>query len=125
VVLAVDHYRPQVHAGAVRVARESGWDLDASMARWRSLPQDVTPDGILLTASEPRMLDWAARFSCPVVHMHSLLRMPGKEPVAVHLDYAAAGRMGARHLLETGAPYYAFFPAFSRRRQQAHARRVP
>ena len=112
VVLAVDHYRPQVHAGAVRVARESGWDLDASMARWRSLPQDVTPDGILLTASEPRMLDWAARFSCPVVHMHSLLRMPGKEPVAVHLDYAAAGRMGARHLLETGAPYYAFFRRF-------------
>lgn len=112
VVLAVDHYRPQVHVGAVRVARESGWDLDASMARWRSLPQDVTPDGILLTASEPRMLDWTARFSCPVVHLHSLLRMPGKEPVTVNLDYAAAGRMGARHLLETGAPYYAFFRRF-------------
>jgi LacI family transcriptional regulator len=109
VVLAVDHYHPQVHAGVVRAAREFGWDLDASMARWRSLPQDVTPDGILLTASEPRMLDWTAQFSCPVVHLHSLRRMPGKEPVTVQLDYAAAGRMGAQHLLETGSLNYAFF----------------
>jgi len=109
VVLAIDHYRPQVHAGAVRAAREYGWDLDASMARWRSLPQNVEPDGILLTASEQRMLDWAAQFSCPVVHLNSLLRMPGSRPVSVDLDQAASGRMGALHLLETGSPHYAFF----------------
>ena len=109
VVLAIDHYRPQVHAGAVRAAREYGWDLDASMARWRSLPQNVEPDGILLTASEQRMLDWTAQFSCPVVHLHSLLRMPGANPVRVDLDQAAAGRMGALHLLETGSSHYAFF----------------
>lgn len=112
VVLAVDHYRPQVHAGVVRAAREYGWDLDASMARWRSLPQNVQPDGILLTASEQRMLDWAAQYSCPVVHLHSLMNMPNESPVTVELNDAAAGRMGARHLLETGSPHYAFFRRF-------------
>ena len=109
VVLAIDHYRPKVHAGAVRAAREYGWDLDASMARWRSLPENVQPDGILLTASEQRMLDWAAQYACPVVHLHSLLKMPVPSPVTVDLDQVAAGRMGARHLLQTGSPHYAFF----------------
>lgn len=82
------------------------------MARWRSLPTDINPDGILLTAGEPRMLDWAAQYDCPIVHVLSLVQMPGPQPVVVDLDYAAAGRMGAAHLLETGSPHYGFFRRF-------------
>lgn len=109
VVLATDHYRPKVHAGVVQAARDYGWDLDASMARWRHLPRNVKPDGILLTACESRMIEWAAQFPCPVVHLNSLVKMPGPAPVVVETDAAATGRMGARHLLETGFPHHAFF----------------
>lgn len=111
-MLAIDHYRPKVHAGVVRAARQFGWDLDASMARWRSLPENIQPDGILLTAGEPRMLEWAAQYACPIVHLHSLVRMPGPGQVNVEFDHAAAGRMGAIHLLETCAPHYGFFRRF-------------
>jgi LacI family transcriptional regulator len=72
------------------------------------LPRDAEADGILATVTrEPRIRDWLADWKCPVVRMMtSQFDLPYP---AVEGDYGAAGRAGARHLLELGHVHYACY----------------
>jgi len=112
VLFVTDFYLQDVLAGVVDHAREAGWELDANMRFHGLLPPLVEPcDGILATVTSERVRDWlAGRTNCPIVRMISTefdLPYPAIEP-----DYAAAGRAGARHMLELGHIHYAFYSTF-------------
>lgn len=117
VLFVTDFYLENLLEGVVDYAREAGWQLNANMRFHGHLPPvDQPGEGILatVTGSTPageRVRDWlAARNDCPIVRMTStnfILPYP-----AVEVDYAAAGKIGARHLLELGYVHFAFYLLF-------------
>ena len=111
VLFVSDFYLEEVLAGIVDHARSAGWELNANMRFHGLLP---TPkegcDGILTTVHGERVRNWLARRNCPIVRM---ITTPFDLPYpAAEVDYAAAGRMGARHLLELGHVHYAFWSLY-------------
>jgi LacI family transcriptional regulator len=109
ILYVTDFYQEEVLTGIVDYVREAGWELDANMRFHGLLPKDARADGILATVSrETRVRDWLGdKVNCPVVLM---LRCPFKVPYPiVEVDYVAAGRIGARHLLELGLTHFGFY----------------
>jgi LacI family transcriptional regulator len=101
VLLAMDYYLHQVHAGVVDYARRAGWILDARAQHLRQLPVGWSADGVLtfigsndefgpaLRASKLPMVNmspWGAKFSIP----------------SVQLDNHQAGQLAADHLMGRG-----------------------
>ncbi len=93
--------------GIVEHAREAGWELNANMRFHGRFPL-TEADGILATVTHERVRDWLAkRRNCHVVQMIS---SPFELPYpSVQVDYAAAGKEGARHLMELGHVHFAFY----------------
>ena len=75
------------------------------------LPLVTEADGILTTTTTRRLGDWLAeRKDRPIVTLlQSFEPMPYP---AVEVDYQAAARAGARHMLELGHVHYAFYLAY-------------
>ncbi len=112
VLFVTDFYLEDLLAGIVDYARLAGWELNANMRFHGLLPPVTEPcDGILATVTKARVRDWlAARPECPIVRMIGTefdLPYPGVEG-----DYRAAGRSGARHLLELGHVHFAFYSLY-------------
>lgn len=125
----------ELHAGARDFARESGMILDNAALRYPGhLPPAENVSGVLAALTVPSYLDWVTARNCPVVHLlETHLDLP-RWPRVVR-DLEAAGRMGARHLLELGnvdIGFYRYFdsPDFSDCRKdfirevEAHGRKV-
>jgi len=111
ILFVTDFYLEELLVGVADYAHQAGWELNANMRFHGLLPSDTKADGILATAvREPRVRDWIAGWkNCPVVRM-ICTRFDLPYP-AVEVDYAAAGRAGARHLLGLGHVHYAFYSA--------------
>lgn len=112
VLFVTDFYVEDLLAGIVDHARQAGWELNANMRFHGLLPPVTEPcDGILATVTTMRVRDWLeARPDSPIVRMMSAgfdLPYP-----AVEGDYLAAGREGARHVLELGHVHYAFYSLY-------------
>ncbi len=111
VLFVTDFYLEEMLGGIVEFARKAGWELDANMRLHGRFPPTVGAAGILATIQSQRVRDWlAAQKSCPVVRM-TVAASPATYP-AVEPDYFAAGRAGARHLLELGHMYFAFYSLY-------------
>ena len=109
VLFITDFYLEEALLGVVDHAREQRWELIANMRFHGLFPSETQADGIIATVTSERVCDWLASWkNCPIVRMISTpfegLRYP-----AVELDYVAAGREGARHLLELGHTNFAFY----------------
>ncbi len=119
VLYVTDFHVDELLRGAVDYARTAGWELDAAM-RFHGILPETEADGILAAVggaaigAGKRVQEWLARRAgCPVVRMiASELDLPYP---AVEVDYIAAGRLGARHLLELGHVHYAFYFAYKHR----------
>jgi len=112
VLFVTDFYLESVLAGIVDYVRSAGWEIYANTRfHGRFPPVAEGCDGILATVQGERVRDWLGeRTGCPIVRMLATslkLSYP-----AVETDYAAAGRAGARHLLELGHIHYAFYTMF-------------
>ncbi len=111
VLFVTDFYLEDLLEGIVDFARTVGWDLDANMRLHGRFPPVGQAAGILATIQSSRVCKWlAAQESCPIVRMtvsRSEVPYPAVEP-----DYCAAGRAGARHLLELGHTHFAFYSVF-------------
>lgn len=111
VLFVTDFYLENLLAGVVAYAREAGWELDANMRLHGIFPPAVNAAGIVATiagGADGRVRDWlAAQKGCPIVRMFPT-RFDLPYP-AVETDYVAAGRAGAKHLLELGNVNYAFY----------------
>jgi LacI family transcriptional regulator, galactose operon repressor len=112
VLFVTDFYLEDLLAGIVDYAHQAGWELNANMRFHGLFPPATEPcDGILATVTRARVRDWlAARPECPMVRMIGTefdLPYPG-----VEADYVAAGRRGARHLLELGHVHFAFYSLY-------------
>jgi LacI family transcriptional regulator len=111
VLFVTDFYIESLLAGVVAYAREAGWELDANMRLHGLIPTAVNADGIVAVvtgSTGERVRDWlAGQSGCPIVRM---LATPFDLPYpAVEADYVAAGRLGAKHLLELGNVNLAFY----------------
>lgn len=109
VLFITDFYLEEALLGVVDHAREQRWELIANMRFHGLFPSESEADGIIATVTSKRVRDWLARWKhCPIVQMLTTpfedLKYPSVEP-----DYAAAGREGARHLLELGHTNFAFY----------------
>jgi LacI family transcriptional regulator len=93
--------------GIVDHAREAGWELNANMRFHGRFPM-TEADGILATVTNERVRDWLGEHqSCPIVRM---MASPFDLPYpSVQVDYTAAGRAGAQHLMELGHVNFAFY----------------
>ena len=111
VLFVTDFYLESLLAGIVEYARDAGWILDANMRLHGRFPPVQEAAGILATVQTARVRNWLrAQPKIPIVRMTVA---PFKLPYpAVEADYAAAGRAGARHLLELGHVHFAFYSQF-------------
>jgi LacI family transcriptional regulator len=111
VLFVTDFYLESLLAGIVEYARGAGWILDANMRLHGRFPPAKEAAGILATVQSARVRDWLrAQPKIPIVRMTVA---PFELPYpAVESDYGAAGRAGARHLLELGHVHFAFYSQF-------------
>ncbi len=110
-MFVTDFYLEGLLAGIVEYARDAGWMLDANMRLHGRFPPVEEAAGILATVQSARVRNWlAARRNCPIVRL-IVARFELPYP-AVEADYAAAGRAGARHLLELGHVHLAYYSQF-------------
>ena len=111
VLFVTDFYLESLLAGIVEYARDAGWILDANMRLHGRFPPVKEAAGILATVQSARVRNWLrAQPEIPIVRM-TVARFELPYP-AVEADYAAAGRAGARHLLELGHVHFAFYSQF-------------
>jgi LacI family transcriptional regulator len=108
ILFVTDFYVEEVLLGIVEFAREANWDLITNMRFNGCLPTEKHADGIIATATTARVRDWLAeRIQVPIVRMlTSMTRLPYP---GAEIDYHAAGRLGARHLLDLGHADYGFY----------------
>lgn len=108
VLFITDFYQEEVLLGVVDHARHRNWELITNMRFHGMLPSETEADGILVTGFSERVRRWMAQWrDTPSVHL-------GLAPVElplpwVDVDYAEAGRAGARHLMELGHLNYAYY----------------
>ena len=111
VLFVTDFYLENLLAGIVDYAREAGWTLDANMRLHGRFPPTEEAAGILATIQSARVRNWLrSQTGIPIVRM--MVSGFDTPYPAVEADYAAAGRAGARHLLELGYVYFAFYSLF-------------
>ena len=113
VLFVTNPYMEPLLEGVMDVARERRWLLVSGMRRTGRLPRNVKPDGVVGTLSDPRMGAQVRRYGVPVVGLMDGWKGRGDPPWPVVVpDYRACGEAGARHLLELGAPVFAFYRRF-------------
>ena len=111
VLFVTDFYLESLLAGIVEYARGAEWILDANMRLHGRFPPVKEAAGILATVQSARVRNWLrVQPKIPIVRM-TVARFELPYP-AVEADYAAAGRAGARHLLELGHVHFAFYSQF-------------
>ena len=113
ILFITDFYEEEALLGVVDHARVEGWELIANMRFHGHFPSETQADGILVTANGPRVQQWLENWQgTPIVHIGTA---PPELAVAwVDVDHAAAGRMGARHLMALGQVHHAFYSLVSR-----------
>jgi len=110
-LFVTDFYLESLLAGIVEYARGAEWILDANMRLHGRFPPVKEAAGILATVQSARVRNWLrVQPKIPIVRM-TVARFELPYP-AVEADYAAAGRAGARHLLELGHVHFAFYSQF-------------
>ncbi len=108
ILYITDFYEHESLLGVVEYARRKNWELIANMRFHGQFPSETEADGILVTGYGPRVQRWLEDWrDTPTIHL-------GEAPPAlsfpwVDVDFAAAGRLGARHLLELGQVHHAFY----------------
>ncbi len=115
VLLAMGLQSHARQAGIVRYAREAGWVVDSRLVAFHAVGQEreyiqsSAYDGVLalLSLASPWLVPLVRKLRIPVVDMWN--DYPREAYPRVLLDHAAAGRMGARHLLERGFRQLLFF----------------
>lgn len=108
ILYVTDFYEEEALMGVVEYARSQGWELIANMRFHGQFPSETEADGILATANTPRVQEWLENWKgTPMVHMG--VAYPGIAIPWVDVDYQAAGRIGARHLMELGQVRHIFY----------------
>lgn len=109
VLYVTDFYVEELLLGVVEFAKQSDWDLIANMRFHGCFPSEDHSDGILATINTERVANWVAqRPDSSVVRMLAT-QLKGLPYPAVEVDYYAAGKLGAQHLLELGHNEFAFY----------------
>lgn len=108
ILFITDFYEEEALLGVVEYARKQDWELIANMRFHGQFPSETEADGILVTANGPRVQRWLEKWSgTPTVHVG--MTAPQVSLPWVDVDYQAAGRIGARHLMELGQVRHAFY----------------
>jgi LacI family transcriptional regulator len=108
VLFISDFYQEEALLGMVEHARQAGWELIANMRFHGQFPSEREADGILVTAVGQRVRRWMAGWQeTPMVQIG--WPVPGWPHPSVAVDYEAAARAGARHLMELGHVNFAFY----------------
>lgn len=108
VLYITDFYEEEALMGVVEYARGQGWELIANMRFHGQFPSETEADGILATATTPRVREWLERWKgTPMVHLG--IAYPDITIPWVDVDYHTAGRIGARHLMELGQVRHVFY----------------
>lgn len=123
VLFITDFYQEEVLLGIVDYARHLNWELITNMRFHGKLPSETEADGILVTGYGPRVQNWMRKWDG--THSVHLGLAPDELPLPwVDVDYAAAGRAGARHLMELGHLNFAYYTLVnapdSRRTREAY-----
>lgn len=108
VLFITDFYQEEVLLGVVEHAREAGWELISNMRFHGMFPSEAETDGLLVTAVGPRVRRWMRKWSNTAV-VQIGWPVPDWEYPSVNVDYEAAARQVARHLLELGHVHHAFY----------------
>lgn len=108
VLFITDFYQEELLLGIVDYARHRNWELITNMRFHGMLPSETEADGILVTGYSDRVQEWMKGWQeTPSVHMGMA---PPTLPIPwVDVDYAGAGRAGARHLMELGHLNFAYY----------------
>jgi LacI family transcriptional regulator len=108
VLFITDFYQEEVLLGVVDYARHCKWELITNMRFHGMLPSETEADGILVTGTGERVQQWMSNWQG--THSVHMGMAPAALPLPwVDVDYAAAGRAGARHLMELGHLNYASY----------------
>lgn len=120
VLFVTNPYMEPLLEGVMDFAREQRWLLVSSMRRTGKLPRNLRPDGVVGTISDPKLGEQVRKFGVPVVGMMEGWTGRAAPPwPVVAPDYRACGAAGAQHLLELGAPVFAFYRRFNARESNA------
>ncbi len=108
ILFITDFYEHESLLGVVEYAKRRNWELIANMRFHGQFPSETEADGILVTGYSQRVQRWLEDWrGTPTIHI-------GEAPPAlplpwVDVDFTAAGRVGARHLMELGQVHHAFY----------------
>lgn len=108
VLFITDFYQEEVLLGVVEHAREAGWELIANMRFHGQFPSEKEADGILVTAVGPRVRQWIEAWKDTQI-VQIGWPVPEWPYPSVGVDYEAAARAGARHLMELGYVNFVFY----------------
>lgn len=127
VLLLLDWYNPEIHAGVVRAARDFKWNLFDERCRGHYgnfLPENWLPDGVIATTALDATLEWVRKVPVPVVRVmddcapSTEEQAPDEIPTVVPC-LREAGQIAARHLLSLGIPNVAYHGSYRPRNDNA------
>lgn len=108
--LGVPHLEEVVHGIRLYARQHADWDFVTS-PETHSIPVASLPgwagDGVIAMINSPNDLQIARQLGCPVVNLSGALE--DSVVPRVRVDYEAAGRLAAEHLLSRGFERFAFY----------------
>ena len=109
IAIVLDAYFERMYAGIAAYSRTANWDLATSMIRNPGvLPRHQNWTGVIALAMFDRSVEWLKKLNVPVVYTLHPDHVPCDSPFVTY-DFEAAGRCGARHLLELGNVNFGFY----------------
>ncbi|MEM1221870.1 MAG: DNA-binding transcriptional regulator [Verrucomicrobiota bacterium] len=108
ILMVLGSYDQSAHEGIAKYASQHGWHLNISILKDFQLPENWQGDGIITSLNDSAALEnFVLSADVPVVDL-SIWRKDIHLPRVV-ADNAAIGRLGAKHFIETGHQYCAWF----------------